>query len=330
MPIILMGSVLESGKLIAATWLHHNWRKCPRLMRYYLTFAVIVLMGITSVGIFGFLAKSHLEHQKGAIEELALITQLDEKTSFEQQLIVQYRSNIDKLNSQIGSFNTFKKDDIATEEKLLQEIYKNLESGIKIEQERITSLEKRFSELEAERLVIANGSSFSKRSKLEKLATQQETERASIKTKTLEANNKIDALRVLADAEIKKLRDKIDQLRQQGTDTKDTTLTEIDKYNNLISGSQANIDTLSNDKFKLGDKMRAIEVEVGPVKYVAELLSSIVGKEIAVDGAVKTLILSIIFVFDPLAILLLLASTSNLRFKFMSPHEKLQAVANWG
>ena len=213
---------------------------------------------------------------------------------------------------------------------MLQEIYKNLDSGIKIEQERIISLQKRFGELEAERLVIANGSSFSKRSKLEKLATQQETERTTIKTKNLEANNKIDALRVSADAEIKKLREKIDQLREQASDTKDNSLAEIDKYNNLISGSQGSIDTLSNGKFKLGDKLRAIEVEVGPVKYVAELLSGMLGREIAIDGAVKTLILSIIFVFDPLAILLLLASTSNLRFKFMSPHEKLQAVAKWG
>ena len=78
-PIILMGTVLECGKLIAATWLHHNWTKCPRLMRYYLTFAVIILMGITSIGIFGFLAKSHLEHQKGALQEQAIIEQLNDK-----------------------------------------------------------------------------------------------------------------------------------------------------------------------------------------------------------------------------------------------------------
>ena len=330
MPIILMGVVLECGKLLAAVWLHQNWAQCPRLMRYYLTFAVIALMGITSVGIFGFLAKSHLEHQKGAIEEKALIAQFNDKLNFEQQLIVQYQSNIDKLNSQISSFNTFKKEDIQTEEKLLQEIYKNLENGIKIEQERIVSLNMRFSELEAERLVIQNGSSFSKRSKLEKLAEQQTAEREEIKNKTREANAKIDSLRKNADNEIKKLREKIDSLRQQSSSTKDNSLQEIDKYNTLITASQKNIDGLNNKKFELGDKLRQIEVEIGPVKYVAELLSGILGKEIPVDGAVKTLIISIIFVFDPLAILLLLASTSNLRFKFMSPHEKLKAVSQWG
>jgi len=311
-PIILMGVVLECGKLLGALWLHQNWAKSPRFMRYYLTFAVVVLMGITSIGIFGFLAKSHLEHQKDALQEKAAITQLNDKINFEQKLIVQHTSNIDKLNTQISSFNSFKKEDIQTEEKLLQEIYKNLENGIKIEQGRIVSLTARFGELEAERLVIQNGSSFSKRSKLEKLTEQQAPEREEIKNKTREANVKIDGL------------------RQQSLGTKDQSLEEIDKYNASISVSQKNIDSLNNEKFKLGDKLRAIEVEVGPIKYVAELLSSVLGKEIPLGTAVKTLIMSIIFVFDPLAVLLLLASTSTLRFKFMSAHEKLKAVAKWG
>ena len=329
-PIIVMGVTLECGKLISAIWLHQNWAKCHRFMRYYLAFAVIVLMGITSIGIFGFLAKSHLEHQQDALQEKALIVQLNDKINFEQQLIVQYTSNIDKLNTQISSFNTFKKEDIQTEEKLLQEIYKNLANGIKIEQERIISLDKRFRELEAERLVIQNGSSFSKRSKLEKLGEKQEPERQEIKNKTNTANVKIDSLRADADGQITKLRDKIDSLRQQSSTTKGDNLGEINKYNSLIAASQKNIDSLNGEKFKLGDKLREIEVEVGPVKYVAELLSSIVGREIPVGGAVKTLIISIIFVFDPLAILLLLAATSSLRFKFLSPHEKLKAVAQWG
>ena len=70
-------------------------------------------------------------------------------------------------------------------------------------------------------------------------------------------------------------------------------------------------------------------MEVGPIKYIAELISDMIGKEIAIDGAVKTLIISIIFVFDPLAVLLLLASTSSLRFNFLSPHEKLKCAASW-
>ena len=328
-PIIVMGGVLECGKLISALWLHQNWERCPRLMKYYLTCAVIVLMGITSIGIFGFLSKSHLEHQKGAIEEKALIQQFDDKIAFENSLITQYTGNVEKLNKQIGSFNTFKKEDIETEEKLLQEIYKNLEGNIKIEQQRIEAFSTRLTALEAERLTIEQGSSFSKRSKLEKLAERQAEERADIKNNSAKAAANIDTFRAKADDQVSQLREKIDSLRSQSSSTKGGSLKDIDKYNSSISASQKKIDDLNTEKFKLGYKLREIQVEVGPIKYVAELISDLTGKEIAVDGAVKVLIISIIFVFDPLAVLMLLASTSSLRFNFLSAHEKLKCASKW-
>ena len=60
-PIIAMGSALEVGKLVAASWLYNNWRNKLSTKNYkmYLTFAVIVLIFITSMGIFGFLSKAH-------------------------------------------------------------------------------------------------------------------------------------------------------------------------------------------------------------------------------------------------------------------------------
>jgi len=60
--VVIMGIVLEIGKIIAAIWLHRNWKVAPWLVKGYLCFAVLVLMGITSLGIFGFLSKSHIEH----------------------------------------------------------------------------------------------------------------------------------------------------------------------------------------------------------------------------------------------------------------------------
>jgi hypothetical protein len=56
-----MGSSLEFGKLVAASWLYRNWKSAPLLLKTYLTFAVVVLMLLTSMGIFGFLAKSHID-----------------------------------------------------------------------------------------------------------------------------------------------------------------------------------------------------------------------------------------------------------------------------
>jgi len=60
-PIVLMGSVLEVAKLVTVSWLYNNWNVTMRAMRYYFVIAIVVLMLITSMGIFGFLSKAHLE-----------------------------------------------------------------------------------------------------------------------------------------------------------------------------------------------------------------------------------------------------------------------------
>ena len=60
-PIMVMGSVLEVGKLVTASWLYQNWKVAPRFIKAYLSIAVVVLMFITSMGIFGFLSKAHVE-----------------------------------------------------------------------------------------------------------------------------------------------------------------------------------------------------------------------------------------------------------------------------
>ncbi len=60
-PIVIMGSVLEASKLVTASWLYRNWHICPRLLKAYLTSAVVILMIITSMGIFGFLSKAHID-----------------------------------------------------------------------------------------------------------------------------------------------------------------------------------------------------------------------------------------------------------------------------
>ena len=60
-PIVFMGSVLEASKLVTTSWLYRNWKTCPLLLKSYLTFAVLILMVITSMGIFGFLSKAHID-----------------------------------------------------------------------------------------------------------------------------------------------------------------------------------------------------------------------------------------------------------------------------
>jgi len=88
-PIIAMGSALEVGKLVAASWLYNNWRNklVPKTIRAYLTFAVIVLVFITSMGIFGFLSKAHLDQVQPQSGNNIKIELIDSQLN-QQQIII--------------------------------------------------------------------------------------------------------------------------------------------------------------------------------------------------------------------------------------------------
>lgn len=103
-PIAVMGAVLECGKLVTATWLHQNWRKAPLLLRSYLTTAVFLLMVITSLGIFGFLSKAHLEHaiSVGGTNELQ-ITNLDRQIARQQSIIADAETVLAQLDQQVAT-----------------------------------------------------------------------------------------------------------------------------------------------------------------------------------------------------------------------------------
>lgn len=82
-PIVFMGSVLELSKLVTTSWLYRNWETCPFLLKSYLTSAVVILMLITSMGIFGFLSKAHIDStmDSGAnTVEIKILTQQEKIT----------------------------------------------------------------------------------------------------------------------------------------------------------------------------------------------------------------------------------------------------------
>ena len=78
-PIIIMGSALEVGKLVCASWLKANWERAPRFIKYYMIIAVVVLMIITSMGIFGFLSKAHSDQSLVSGDVQSKIAIYDEK-----------------------------------------------------------------------------------------------------------------------------------------------------------------------------------------------------------------------------------------------------------
>ena len=209
-PIIAMGSALEVGKLVAASWLYHNWDSdVPRLLKTYLFGAIIVLILITSLGIFGFLSKAHLDQVKPVSGNNIKIELLDKQIN-QQNLI------IDRAEKQITLLD-----------KALQ---------VYIDKEYV--------------------------SKGLKERKKQEEERTLL--------------------------------------------------NNTINNASDKIAELVNQKAELSLAQDKIEAEVGPIKYVAELIYGENAQD-NFDKSVRFVILILIFVFDPLAVLLLIAANISLR-----------------
>ena len=219
-PIIAMGSALEVGKLVAASWLYNNWRNklVPYTIKMYLTFAVIVLIFITSMGIFGFLSKAHLDQVKPTSSNNIKIELLDKQIN-QQQLI------IDRAEGQL------------------------------------TLLDKAL-EVYIDKEYVSKGLKERKK---------QEEERNILNTTITDASNKIGEL-TLQKSEL----------------------------------------ALEQDK---------IEAEVGPIKYIAELIYGEQAKD-HFDKAVRWVIIVLIFVFDPLAVLLLIAANISLRSRKVAKEEK--------
>ena len=219
-PIIAMGSALEVGKLVAASWLYNNWRNklVPYSIKMYLTFAVIVLIFITSMGIFGFLSKAHLDQVKPTSSNNIKIELIDKQIN-QQQLI------IDRAEGQL------------------------------------TLLDKAL-EVYIDKEYVSRGLKERKK---------QEEERTILNTAITDASNKIGEL-TLQKSEL----------------------------------------ALEQDK---------IEAEVGPIKYIAELIYGEQAKD-HFDKAVRWVIIVLIFVFDPLAVLLLIAANISLRSRKVEKEEK--------
>ena len=102
--IAVMGVVLEIGKLITASWLYQNWKKIPRLLKYYLTLAVVVLMFITSMGIFGYLSKAHIDQGTGTEELYLKVERIDNSISSERKIIERAEKQIGMLDSALDKY----------------------------------------------------------------------------------------------------------------------------------------------------------------------------------------------------------------------------------
>ena len=209
-PIIAMGSALEVGKLVAASWLYHNWREgIPRALKAYLFTAIIVLVFITSIGIFGFLSKAHLDQVRPTGNNEVQIALIDKQINQQNLIIDRAENTLDRLDKALDVY-------IAKE-------------------------------------YVSRGLKERKKQKEE---------------------------RDFLNGEIKKAMDEIARL----------------------TAEKGNIEI----------EQLKIEADVGPLKYVAELIYGDNAKD-HFDSAVRIIILILIFVFDPLAVLLLISANMSYR-----------------
>ena len=313
--VIIMGIVLEVGKIIAAVWLHKNWKRANFLIKSYLSFAVIVLMGITSMGIFGFLSKSHIEHQAQSIHEETLIATLETKIEKENDLIKRQEEYITSSQKQLTFTEGQSNVDADRAEKRIAQLLESLDKNIAIEQGRIDKLMERRKELdEAVALIEEKGGGLfsNKKKKLEELKALQAVERGEISTALKTYNSHIETFRKDTSEEIASIRAGIDKIQgQSGTNSKDIHA-QIDSSNEKIRESMDNITELQKEKLQYGEKIRSLEAEIGPLKYVAEAVVDLGGSKVDADRAVRIIILIIMVVFDPLAILLIIAANASL------------------
>ena len=229
--IIIMGVALEVGKLVSASWLYRNWQICNFFLRYYLLFAIMVLVLVTSMGIFGFLSKAHLDQVRPTSRNTEKIVAVDEK-------VIQLNVRVDR-----------EKIKIARAENNLRQLDKAID-------------------------VYQGKNRISKSLKVRK---KQSFERKEISTI-------ID----VSEQEIIQINDRIEKLLDD----------------------------------KAGYKLSIIktQTDVGPLRYVAELIYGEEEAEKHFDKAVRIVIVTLIFVFDPLAVLMLIAA--NISFVHRGVHKR--------
>jgi len=306
--IIIMGVVLEVGKLVTAVYLHRYWNVTVGWLKTYLSIAVIFLMFITSMGIFGFLSKAHVEQTSLSQEQSAQVEVIDEKIIRSDAKITRWQSEIDRL---------LKTGNVSTNTVLLgqdTEQLKELRIQIKSEKDIVrneadkrikTAQERRDKEIEAAKPLLEDWGGEEKYNREVLKAKQTEQNESSVARST--RDKKIKDIDKKYSKELAQVNKRINEARK-GSTTKagqaDKRIKELEKN---IEAEQLAIEVVRQDKLVYEKEYRKLEAEVGPIKYIAEFVYGTTDKSI-LEKAVTWVIILIIFVFDPLAVGMLIAS----------------------
>jgi len=326
MSIAVMAGTLEVGKLVTVSWLYRYWKETSLLVKMYLSTAVLFLMLITSIGIFGYLSKAHQEVSGSSADAFAVVERIDGQ-------ILREENKIGILEDRIASLQTGGGLDVSSS--IQQQVsirdgaWERVQGDIDYAQGQIDRLRDQLAVLDkavndlrnkgVEVIETDAGGTF-RRAETEtidyvaqanELFEQQSQQRADIKEDIDKQQANIDKYREQAQADINNANAEINRLRENSSTDQDEILVKIDDYNNQIDTIYANIVVIKDEKFEAESVVRNIEKEVGPIKYVAELIYGESGEEV-LGQAIRLFIILLVVVFDPLAVMLLIAANQTL------------------
>ena len=325
-PIVIMGTSLEVGKLVCASWLHHNWKEAPRMLKFYLTVAVVVLIGITSMGIFGFLSKSHIEQQREVLKSTSAIAQIDSQIKNEEGYILRQQDFILKAAKKEDSITGRADFNIELEQKKITDLQNALASSIKYDEQELNRLNGSIAKLDAEVALIqaAKGGLFSNKDKrLKELTEAQRPQRELFRNKSSSVEERIQSSRVRHEEAILAIRRRIEAF-QANAAIPQVEDSKSQQYEENIRSAHARIVEFQAERFQHESDVANLEVEVGPIKYIAALMEDMGVENIMLAEAVRVVILVLVFVFDPLAVVMLLAANMNFRQRRRPPYARLR------
>ncbi len=330
-PVVIMGSVLEVGKLVTASWLYRNWRQTRFLLKTYLTIAVVVLSLITSMGIFGFLSKAHLEQNLAEDTVTQRIEIINSKITSEETYIKRQLKIIERAENTLAKTGTSNKEALELEQQSLKDVQDKFKTLLAVETNTVKDLNDRLKVLDKDvsDVLTSNKSFFNEEKAAAELKDSQKQERAEISKNISDAQGRIKILKDDYAVDTAVIKKRIDNLRAGNVDDKSEVNAQIEVAEANILKATNNIDDLIIDREPLQAKMIKLEAEVGPVKYIASLVVDWgITTDVDTSEAVRWVILIIICVFDPLAVLLLVAANQSLIRRFPVEPIKPQEIVD--
>ena len=349
LPIVIMGGALEAGKVMATVWLHRNWHRAGIQYKLYLVPAVFMLMFLTSMGIFGFLSKAHIDQTTGSQESVAQVQRITTEIGRQKGIIERAEDRLKKLETVGTGVDANVQGQINTEQQRIDGALSRIKPAIDEQNQIIASQTKLYTDqidrIDEQLNILQRYIDTNEIAKAQSMIgtpsdgnwgpgtatavrvwqTTKNRDRAALvnKLEALESNNpaiaaarrEITRLRSGADTQIAESNTLITRLRAQlGKTSSEDANQALTEQQTVIRDANTEIDTLTQKKYQLEAEYRRLEAEIGPVKYIAEFIYGDQADKSTLEQAVRWVILLIVAVFDPLALVLILAGTKQMQW----------------